>query len=155
MHLTQGAFVFAQHTTQPSPYRSPQTPCDVVTHQIMNRIISPQTHHQHIDVHQQCPPPPPPLFPSPISIPHLPRPAPPPPAAVVQPSFEQHYRHIAARKFLFFHGSSSSISLKELVNSPVLKELRELAYASAGEAHLMDNWFSLQVGVWGGRKGGG
>lgn len=75
----------------------------------------------------------------------------------LQPSFLQHYKKIAVRKILFFHGRNGSVRVRDLAVSSVMGELMELKTApdpASGDTALMANWFSLQVRVWVGGLGG-
>eukprot|EP00798_Chlamydomonas_sp_ICE-L_P016976 gene16976-23247_t len=62
----------------------------------------------------------------------------------MEASFLPHYTRIAARKFMFFHGKNGKVRIKELVNSPILRELMELKMADVRESQLLSNWFSVQ-----------
>ncbi|KAJ9519895.1 hypothetical protein QJQ45_014622, partial [Haematococcus lacustris] len=63
----------------------------------------------------------------------------------MQPSFLQHYCNIAARKIMFFHGKNGSVKIKELLTSPLMKELLDLREPDPCDPRdLLANWFSLQ-----------
>mmetsp|Transcript_7778 Transcript_7778/g.15185 ORF Transcript_7778/g.15185 Transcript_7778/m.15185 type:complete len:456 (-) Transcript_7778:150-1517(-) len=59
-------------------------------------------------------------------------------------SFIPHYKRIAMRKLLFFHGHNGMVKIKDLEGSFVLQELLDLKYLSPYDDNLVSNWFSLQ-----------